>query len=220
MLSSVYSILYTIVQVTADKSYYLIYGDSTKEDSSEDTTEDSTKDSKENSSYVIVKRMRNKPLTESIYDHISAPFINITQIDDYIYLGNAYNAADYYYLKNFGITGIVNASNEISNYFEDNFDYFKIDIFDINNSSIYKFFDPYIEFVKKTIENKGKIMVHCFMGSSRSAILVVLYLVYFKSYTVEHGIEYITNKRNRVNINITYLDELKKYLLNNNINNK
>lgn len=202
MLYSIYSFLYTIVQVTKDKSYYLLYG---------------SPDEKYEDGYVIVERMRKKPLTESIYDHISAPFIKLTSIDDIIYLGNAYNAADYYYLKNFGITGIVNACNEISNYFEDDFEYFKIDILDINNSSIYKFFDPFITFVENILENDGKIMIHCYMGSSRSAILVVLYLIKYKSYTMDDSIHFITDKRNRVNINVTYIEELKKYLNNKNI---
>ena len=205
MLYSIYSFLYTIVQVTKDKSYYLLYG---------------SPDEKYEDGYVIVERMRKKPLTESIYDHISAPFIKLTSIDDIIYLGNAYNAADYYYLKNFGITGIVNACNEISNYFEDDFEYFKIDILDINNSSIYKFFDPFITFVENILENDGKIMIHCYMGSSRSAILVVLYLIKYKSYTMDDSIHFITDKRNRVNINVTYIEELKKYLNNNNIKYK
>lgn len=202
MLYSIYSLFYTIVQVTKDKSYYLLYGDSNQ--NIEDT-------------YIIVERMRKKPLTESIYDHLSAPFIKLTSIDDIIYLGNAYNAADYYYLKNFGITGIVNACNEISNYFEDDFEYFKIDILDINNSSIYDYFDPFILFIEKIINNNGKIMIHCYMGSSRSAILVVLYLVKYKSYTLNESIDFITYRRKRVNINITYIEELKKYLNNMNI---
>tara|TARA_B100000963_G_C22515240_1_gene620325 strand:- start:343 stop:957 length:615 start_codon:yes stop_codon:yes gene_type:complete len=203
MLYSIYSLLYSVIRVTKDKSYYLLYGE--KEENKD--------------GYIVVERMRKKPLTESIYDHVSAPFISITSIDDIIYLGNAYNAADYYYLKQFGITGIVNACNEISNYFEDDFKYFKIDILDINNSSIYNFFDPFIKFVEKILEEDGKIMIHCFMGSSRSAILVVLYLIKFKSFNIEDSIEFITEKRNRVNINVTYVKELREYLHKNNIDN-
>ena len=55
------------------------------------------------------------------------------------------------------------------------------------------------------------------MGSSRSAILVVLYLIKYKSYTMDDSIHFITDKRNRVNINVTYIEELKKYLNNKNI---
>ena len=62
-------------------------------------------------------------------------------------------------------------------------------------------------------------MIHCFMGSSRSAILVVLYLIKFKSFNIEDSIEFITEKRNRVNINVTYVKELREYLHKNNIDN-
>ena len=202
MLYSIYSLLYTIVQVTKDKTCNILYKNS---------------DSNNHEDQIYVKRMREKPLTESIYDHISAPFIELTPIDKNIFLGNAYNAADYYYLKQFGITGIVNACDEISNYFENDFDYFNIDILDINNSSIYKFFDPFILFVDKILKKNGKIMIHCYMGSSRSAILVVLYLIKYKSFHLQKSIQFITKKRNRVNINVTYIDELKKYLNTNNI---
>ena len=47
-------------------------------------------------------------------------------IIDNIYIGNACNAADYYTMKNLNITHIVNVSQEISNYFPEDFNYFKI----------------------------------------------------------------------------------------------
>jgi len=157
-------------------------------------------------------------MTESIYEHITAPFICATRIDDTIYLGNAFNAADYYYMEKNGITAVVNASKEISNYFEDNSDiqYFKLeDVKDINTSSIKKYFDGFIEFVKKIKDENGRILIHCFMGSSRSAILVVLYKIYFLGHKLEESIVDITNKRGRVNINITFVEELKDYLYDN-----
>ncbi len=116
LASSVYSLFYTIISVSKDKTYHIINKET-------DETNDVDGD------YVIIKRMRDKPLTESIYEHITAPFISATKIDNTIYLGNAFNAADYNYIKNNGITAIVNASKEISNYFETNSDlqYFKLD---------------------------------------------------------------------------------------------
>ena len=200
--SSVYSLFYTVISVSKDKTYHII-------NKEPDETTDVGSD------YVIIKRMRDKPLTESIYEHITAPFISATKIDNTIYLGNAFNAADYNYIKNNGITAIVNASKEISNYFETNSDlqYFKLDdVKDINSSSIKKYFDNFISFVKKIKAENGRILIHCFMGSSRSAILVVLCKVYFLGDKLEDSIIDITNKRERVNINITFVKELKEYL--------
>lgn len=204
--SSVYSLFYTVISVSKDKTYHII-----NKEPDETTNVDGD--------YVIIKRMRDKPLTESIYEHLTAPFISATKIDNTIYLGNAFNAADYNYIKNNGITAIVNASKEISNYFETNSDlqYFKLDdVKDINSSSIKKYFDNFISFVEKIKAENGRILIHCFMGSSRSAILVVLYKVYFLGDKLEDSIIDITNKRERVNINITFVEELKDYLYNKN----
>ena len=55
------------------------------------------------------------------------------------------------------------------------------------------------------------------MGSSRSAVLVVLYEVYFNNKKIDDIIREITNKRGRVNINITFINELKEYLKNSSI---
>jgi protein-tyrosine phosphatase len=213
MFNNIYSFFYTIIQVTKDKTYQYIY---------KNNDGNITETTVNNSDYVYVERMREKPLTESFYDHISAPFIHVTQIDENIYLGNAFNAADYYYLQNIGIIGIVNASKEISNYFEEydtNIKYFKLeDVKDINKSSIKKYFDPFIVYAKDIIQNKeGKILIHCFMGSSRSAILVVLYLIIFKNQKLDESIKQITDKRVRVNINKTFITELKEYLDEKNI---
>ena len=206
MLYSLYSFIYTIINVGGDKTSHLFYRETDKTSIDDD--------------YVIIKRMRQKPLTESIYEHLTAPFLSFTEIDDTVYLGNAFNASDYYYLEKNGITAVVNASKEISNYFENNSDikYFKLeDVKDINNSSIKKYFTPFIEFVEKIKKENGKILIHCFMGSSRSAVLVVLYEVYFNNKKIDDIIREITNKRGRVNINITFINELKEYLDNSSI---
>ena len=63
------------------------------------------------------ERVRNKPIIESIVDHIIAPFIPITHIIDNVYLGNAYNASSYNYLVNNNIKYIINAGMELDNYF-------------------------------------------------------------------------------------------------------
>ena len=58
--SSVYSLFYTVISVSKDKTYHIINKET-------DETTDVDGD------YVIIKRMRDKPLTESIYEHITAP---------------------------------------------------------------------------------------------------------------------------------------------------
>ena len=159
-----------------------------------------------------VNRLHKKPIIQSIYEHISAPIRSMIYIIDNIYLGNAYNASNYSYLMDNNIRCIVNATDEIENYFEyDNkFTYMKLNgVIDNSKGTIKSYFDDFIQFMT---ENKNSnILIHCYMGSSRSATLIVLYLIYFKMYSLDDAIKFIENKCNRVNINTNYIEELKIY---------
>jgi len=160
-----------------------------------------------------VKRLHDKPIITSIYEHISAPIRSMVFIIDNIYLGNAYNASNYTYIIENDITCIVNATGEIDNYFEyDNkLTYMKLGgVIDNSTSSMSNYFNDFIRFIS---ENKNsKTLIHCYMGSSRSATLVVLYLVYFRMFYLQDAILYVEDKCNRVNINVIYIREIENYI--------
>lgn len=56
------------------------------------------------------------------------------------------------------------------------------------------------------------------MGSSRSASIVLAYLVYKYKYDINKAIEFIKSKRNIVNINLNFIDDIRNYFINNNFN--
>jgi predicted protein tyrosine phosphatase len=160
-----------------------------------------------------VKRLHNKPVIQSIYEHISAPIRSMVHIIDNIYIGNAYNASNYTYLMENNIKCIVNATDEIDNYFEydKNLSYLKLNgVLDNSSSSIKNYFNDFIKFIEENKEHN--MLIHCYMGSSRSATLVVLYLVYFKKYYIDDAITFVETRCNRVNINIIYIKELTDYI--------
>jgi len=159
-----------------------------------------------------VKRLYDKPIIQSIFEHISAPTRSMIHIIDSIYLGNAYNASNYRYLVENDITCVVNATNEIDNYFDNyqSITYMKLKgVTDNSTSSMKNYFNEFIDFIN---ENKNaKTLIHCYMGSSRSATLVVLYLVYYKMYSITDAIKFVEEKCYRVNINVVYINELYEY---------
>tara|TARA_B110000971_G_scaffold146833_1_gene149976 strand:+ start:2776 stop:3054 length:279 start_codon:yes stop_codon:yes gene_type:complete len=80
---------------------------------------------------------------------------------------------------------------------------------DNSTSSMKNYFNEFIDFIN---ENKNaKTLIHCYMGSSRSATLVVLYLVYYKMYSITDAIKFVEEKCYRVNINVVYINELYEY---------
>lgn len=94
-----------------------------------------------------------------------------------LYLGSAYNSASYKLLKRLNIKYIVNVSSEITNYFPDDFVYYRINIRDDNTESIQKYFnDSYVHIDRFLEENNGAVLIHCYMGASRSATIVANYV--------------------------------------------
>ena len=168
-----------------------------------------------NGEYSNVKRM--EPSNSGIVTNFNKLNTDPTHIIDNIYLGNAYNASNYSLMEERNIGLVVNITTEIPNYFPDNLEYYNIHIRDLNGKRIGEFFDDYlnkIEEYKKSNDNKS-IFIHCFMGSSRSATLACLYLIKYHNMTVEESIKFCKDKRSLININLTFIEDLKTWYKNN-----
>lgn len=158
-----------------------------------------------------VERIYNEP--ETIYNHLKKLSTKMTPIIDNIYLGNACDASFYYKLKNANIGLIVNVTKEIPNYFEEEFDYYNIKIYDINTEYFkIETLQNTIDFLQeyKTNNPDKNILIHCYMGSSRSATIVLAYLIIIHKYSLETALEFIKNKRKIVNINTSFIKNLEK----------
>jgi protein-tyrosine phosphatase len=151
----------------------------------------------------------------SFFKQMTYFFSDPVHIIDNIYLGSAFNAASYYKLKEiYKINIIINVTNEISNYYPEHFIYKNYNLYDINEDSITNFLDESYNFIE---QNKDKqILIHCFMGASRSASIVSYYIMKKYNKNLEDTLDYIVEKRNIVNINNTFAEELKKTNINNN----
>lgn len=152
-----------------------------------------------------VKRIKQNE--ETCFEHISKMMYDPTHIIDNIYLGNALNASNYKVLEEYNIKHIVNVTREIPNYFEDDINYLTIKIADTQDSSIINYIDEFITFMNK-IDKKENILIHCYMGSSRSATFTILYLNYKYNMTIKEALDYVINLRDIVNLNETFLKEL------------
>ena len=151
---------------------------------------------------------------DSVLNHFYKLSYQMTPIIDNIYLGNACDASYFYKLKENNITSIINVTDEIPNYFKGDFTYLKISINDINSEHFTpKQFEAVLEFIKQQQENfpDKNILIHCYMGSSRSATIVILYLMTKHNMTLEKAIHFIKQKRDIININTTFLTDLRNY---------
>ena len=150
-----------------------------------------------------------------IYEEYSWFFGKPSHIIDNIYLGSAFNAASYYDLKESNIKVILNVTKEISEYYPDEFTYFHYDIYDNNMESIGEYLEKAYQDIKKyQKEYDGNILIHCYMGASRSASIVIYYLMRKHNYTFDHALEFIKTKRPVVNPTFKLTKDLAESRMN------
>jgi protein-tyrosine phosphatase len=135
-----------------------------------------------------------------------------THIIDNIYLGSAINASHYNTLKNRNIGLVINMTYEISNYFPNEIEYINYPLYDNNQQSIKQYLlDAYDKIISFQINNRDKnILIHCFMGASRSASVVIYYLMKKYNYTLNEAIQFAKNKRYLVNPTMLFYNELSE----------
>eukprot|EP01061_Rhynchopus_euleeides_P020453 TRINITY_DN33261_c0_g1_i1.p1 TRINITY_DN33261_c0_g1~~TRINITY_DN33261_c0_g1_i1.p1 ORF type:complete len:196 (+),score=69.69 TRINITY_DN33261_c0_g1_i1:75-662(+) len=96
-----------------------------------------------------------------------------------LYLGSKLAAADREALRDCGITAVLNTAREIPCYHKDDPDvrYMELEMNDDADDDIASHFDGSIAFIRHCIEQGGAVLVHCQAGISRSASIVIAYLM-------------------------------------------
>ena len=138
-----------------------------------------------------------------------------TQILNHLYLGSSFNAYDMNDLRSKNITIIINATVEIDNYYENdlNFVYYKYPIRDNNIDDISTILDDTYSIIDRQMNEGHNILVHCYMGASRSASIVIYYIMRKFGLSYLQALYLVTTLRPLVNLSIKFDQTLRsKYL--------
>lgn len=114
------------------------------------------------------------------------------------------------FLTKHKITHIINCAREVPIIYPKNITTYHIRLEDDNIKNSKKLITKSSNILKYLLEDPNKvILVHCFLGISRSVSVIISYLVRYEYHTVNSAIKFIKRKRSFINPFHGYLKEIK-----------
>ena len=133
----------------------------------------------------------------------------IDHIIDNIYLGDFRTADNIDILRQYNITHIINCAFNLPNKYPDQITYKRLELRDEPDQPIIERLEEAYQFIK---DNKDKnIFVHCVFGKSRSASVVIFYIMKEKRMNFQEAKNFVKNIRNIVEPNSGFESELNRY---------
>jgi protein tyrosine/serine phosphatase len=135
---------------------------------------------------------------------------DMNYIIDNIYLGNKVAADNEELLKEHGITHVINCANSINSRYK-SLRFLTLSMHDVPEQKIFPKFDIGYKFIKANSKGENKIYIHCYEGTSRSASLVIYYIMREKEWDYDKSYEYVKSKRPWIRPNKGFRKQLREY---------
>ncbi|XP_062852410.1 dual specificity protein phosphatase family protein [Trichomycterus rosablanca] len=139
---------------------------------------------------------------ENLLDTSTVELGAINEVWSGLYISNVAMAQNKSALKKLGITHILNAAHSKQgsigdqSYYGSEFVYYGIPAEDSAKFHLSVYFRPAADFIHKALKKKnGKVLVHCIMGVSRSASLVLAYLMLRQRLTLRAAVQQLVQRR-------------------------
>eukprot|EP00455_Lapot_gusevi_P056251 TRINITY_DN9311_c0_g1_i1.p1 TRINITY_DN9311_c0_g1~~TRINITY_DN9311_c0_g1_i1.p1 ORF type:complete len:244 (-),score=40.61 TRINITY_DN9311_c0_g1_i1:126-857(-) len=130
-------------------------------------------------------------------------------IDKTLYLGNEANAVNANNLQALGITHVVNMAIQSKKYHEGQFTYMHVRIYDVPEAEL-----PILQclqFISDAIAGGGRVLVHCLEGRSRSASIVIAYLMHSQKLSYQDALALVRSKRPIAEPNEGFAEQLRRF---------
>ncbi|XP_047673482.1 dual specificity phosphatase 29-like isoform X2 [Tachysurus fulvidraco] len=132
-----------------------------------------------------------------------------------IVISDAHTATDLPLLKALRVTHVVNAAHGPTHidtgsafYSDSHIQYHGVQAPDSRDFNLSVFFHTTADFIHTALTQDCKVLVHCARGVSRSATLVLAYLMIYERLTVAEAIEAVRRNRN-ILPNVGFLEQLR-----------
>ncbi|KAM4607472.1 uncharacterized protein ACJ7VT_015711 [Polymixia lowei] len=139
---------------------------------------------------------------EFILDSCKLELAPVDEVWPNLYIGNVAVAQNRSALRKLGITHVLNAAHSKQgsigdqSYYGNTCVYYGIPAEDSDHFDLSQHFKPAADFIHKALKSKdGKVLVHCIMGVSRSATLVLAFLMLRRRQSLSDALEHVIQRR-------------------------
>jgi len=126
-----------------------------------------------------------------------------------LYIGSRRVAQNKEWLVSNSVRYILNATREVSNFYEEEFQYKRISITDSMDENAKQYFEEASEFIRDGLAKEGSVLVHCNEGRSRCATFMIAYLLRHEKWDLKKAFQVLSERHSNINVN----DGFKKQLM-------
>ncbi|KAG2379424.1 hypothetical protein C9374_006541 [Naegleria lovaniensis] len=132
-----------------------------------------------------------------------------TKITGQLWLGDIDDAFNDQGLKEHNISHIVTCVKSLEPiYPEKGYQYLNLHLYDEEDQNIVEMFGVSFDFIDNAIKSGHNVLVHCMKGKSRSASILIAYLMKKNSWTFEYALNFVKSKRTIVQPNAGFERQL------------
>ena len=128
-----------------------------------------------------------------------------------LFLGDHVAAENKYILSRQGITHILTIGNGLYPKFPQKYSYKWISELDSPTANLKQHFAACHRFINNAFSVGGRVLVHCYAGISRSATIVISYLMKEHGLTLPQATQHVRNKRWFVQPNEGFTKQLLRF---------
>ena len=135
-----------------------------------------------------------------------------SKIEENLFLGCYEDSLNQAKLTELGVTHIINVTADLPNSFEGHpgRTYMRIPVNDTFAQQISDYFAPALAFIDAAHASGGVVFVHCMAGISRSATVILAYLMTKTGLTCEEALASLREKRSIVSPNLDFMGALMR----------
>ncbi|XP_074159030.1 dual specificity protein phosphatase 19 [Sminthopsis crassicaudata] len=137
--------------------------------------------------------------------------LHVGVIKPWLLLGSQDVAHDLDTLKKHKVTHILNVAYGVENAFLNDFTYKHISILDLPDTNIISYFPECFEFIEEAKLKDGVVLIHCNAGVSRSAAIIIGFLMSTEKITFTSAFSLVKNARPAICPNSGFMEQLRAY---------